>query len=227
MICHKHKCIFIHIAKCAGTSVENAFGFYINTPGALEAHLGWDEEHKLYRQHATPQQLLDLGILKREHWDSYYKFIIYRNSWSKLLSDYFWVTKVNKIEDSFENFLLKTGGFSKVLNIKTESDYCGDHLYLQKSYFFLDGKPIIYDSIIDFDRINQGFEKVINDLNLEPHFFNNKSNTRKFNKKHYSYYYTLKTKNLVNNLYHEDISYFNFKFNNIYRLPLFLKRSKI
>jgi len=28
MISHKHKCIFIHIPKCAGTSVEYALGHY-------------------------------------------------------------------------------------------------------------------------------------------------------------------------------------------------------
>jgi len=226
MICHKHKCIFIHIAKCAGTSVENAFGYYINTPGALEAHLGWDEKHKLYRQHATPQQLIDLGILKLEHWDSYYKFIIYRNSWSKLISDFFWISKTNNVQDSFENFSLKRGNFYKILNDTRQSYYCGDHLYLQKDYFFLDGKQIKYDTVIDFNNISEGFHQVIKDLDLNLDFFEKKSNVAKRQKEHYSYYYTLKSKRLVHKLYQEDINYFNFKFTNKTRIPMILHRKK-
>lgn len=226
MICHKHKCIFIHIAKCAGTSVENAFGFYINTPGALEAHLGWDEKHKLYRQHATPQQLIDLGILNRQHWDSYYKFIIYRNSWSKLISDFFWISQTHKIQDSFENFLLKRGKFFKILNNTSQSDYCGDHLYLQKDYFFLDGDQIKYDTVIDFNNISEGFYKVIKDLNLNSDFFAEKRNAARQQKKHYSHYYTLKTKRLVQKLYLKDINYFNFKFINKTDRPMILHRKK-
>lgn len=221
MISHKHRCIFIHIAKCAGTSVENAFGYYINTPGALEAGLGWDKNHKLYRQHATPQQLLDFGLVKKEHWDSYYKFIIYRNSWSKLLSDFFWVSQANKTNDSFENFLYKAGNYKRILNDRSQSDFCGDHLYLQKEYFFLDGKPIKYDASINFDELNTGLDKVISDLKLNPKFFNIKNNVSLYKHKHYSFFYDLRSKNLVQELYGEDIDYFRFKFKNKTPLPLF------
>jgi hypothetical protein len=222
MISHKHKCIFIHISKCAGTSVENAFDIYMNKPGSLEALLGWDNEHKLYLQHATPQQLLDLKLITRKQWDTYYKFVIYRNSWSKLLSDYSWVSKIHKIEDSFENFIYKKGKFTNVLNDREEPYYCGDHLYLQKDYFILDGVLINYDNEINFDTIEDGFNKVINDLDLDPDFFNKKKNTTNYKKGHYSYLYSLKSKNLVEKFYQEDIAYFKFKFENKHSTPMIL-----
>jgi hypothetical protein len=207
--------------------VENAFGYYINTPGALDAHLGWDEVNKLYRQHATPQQLFDLNLVTSEQWNNYYKFIIIRNSWSKLLSDYFWISRVNKIDDSFKNFLLKKGNFERVLTDNRRSDFCGDHLYSQKDYFFLNNEPINYDTIIDFDEIEQGFKKVVKDLNLDHDFFRKIENVSKNKINHYSYFYTIKTKKLMDVLYKEDIEYFKFTFKNKTGLPLIFNRRKV
>ena len=220
MISHKHKCIFIHISKCAGSTVENAFGINKNEPDSLEALRGWDDKHKLYLQHATPQQLLDLKLISRAQWDNYYKFIIYRNSWSKLLSDYLWISRSHKIEDSFKNFILKQGKFIGILNDNSNADYCGDHLYNQKDYFFVDGERINYDLEINFNTIKDGFNSVIKDLNLERNFFDKKDNITNYGKAHYSHLYSLKSKNLVQKIYQEDITYFNFMFEKKQTVPI-------
>lgn len=220
MISHQYKCIFIHISKCAGSTVENAFGVFKDAPGALAAHRGWDDKHKLYLQHATPQQLVDLELISLENWESYYKFIIYRNSWSKLLSDYMWASRMHKIDDTFENFLMKSGNFKSILTDNSKPSFCGDHLYQQKDYFFIDGNPINYNTVIDFDRIDEGFKKVVKDLNLPKNFFAVKENITAYKKSHYSFFYSLKTKKLVDKLYSEDIAYFNFRFMNQTSLPL-------
>ena len=85
MISHKHKCIFIHIAKCAGISIEYAFGVDVTNHNAEENDFlfGWDKTNKLWLQHATPQELFDLTLISRYHWESYYKFVVYRNSWDR------------------------------------------------------------------------------------------------------------------------------------------------
>lgn len=36
MINHKYKCIFIHIPKCAGTSIESALGHYEDKRGSQD-----------------------------------------------------------------------------------------------------------------------------------------------------------------------------------------------
>ena len=75
MISHKHKCIFIHIPKCAGSSIETAFGVDVNNNTLNEEYLfGWDSVNKLYLQHATPQQLIDFKLIAEENWKAYYKF---------------------------------------------------------------------------------------------------------------------------------------------------------
>jgi hypothetical protein len=214
MISHKHKCIFIHISKCAGTSVEKAFGLDISKHqhSNRDTLFGWDNEVKLDLQHATPQQLFDHNLVSREEWDTYYKFIIYRNTWSKLLSDYFWTKKSYGLEELFQNYLNRSGCFNEFLNDPGNDLYCGDHLKHQKDYFFLNKKRITYDRVLSFDKLNQGFKEVINDLGLSNSFFDKKENVGKDQKKHYSFYYNKKNKKLAEILYKDDIDFFGFKY---------------
>ena len=49
MISHKHKCIFIHIPKCAGQSIEKWFCGRVYTC--------WDDTNKIHVQHSTARQI--------------------------------------------------------------------------------------------------------------------------------------------------------------------------
>jgi hypothetical protein len=115
--------------------------------------------------------------------------------------------------DSFSNFLLKTGKFTASLNHKEAPYYCGDHLYLQKDYFFLDGKKINYNCEIDFKQIENGFARVKKALSLPDSFFRKKLNPAPATKKeHYSYFFNNRRRRLVERLYREDIEFFGFEF---------------
>lgn len=210
MISHKYKCIFIHIPKCAGTSIEEAFG--IDTKNNLSKSnkmlFGWDSKNKLYLQHATPKQLLDKKILDLSIWNSYYKFIIVRNPYYRSVSSYNWLYNQG-YKDSFYNYLTKKGKFEKILNNKNVIIYRGDHLIPQKEYFFLNSQMIDYDSIIKFEDIEKGLEKVIRDLNLNKDFFSKKKNYAK-RKVNYSNYYTPKIKRLFDQLYENDIKFLGY-----------------
>lgn len=215
MISHKHKCIFIHIAKCAGTSIEHAFGVNVKNFIAEENEFlfGWDKSNNLWLQHATPQQLIDLNLISKQHWDNYYKFVIYRNSWDKAYSDYKWMKEVRNVNDTFTNFLNKEGKYEEILNDDSKNSYAGDHLYLQKDYFFLDNERIQFDAEINFSDLETGFKKVIRDLGLKESFFKQKLNTATKEKKiHYSRFYNNKRKRMVEKKYAKDIDFFNFEF---------------
>ena len=109
MINHSNKCIHIHISKCAGSTIENAFGLTqqrVNKPD-FNSLFGWSEKHKLFLHHATPQELFDNNLIDEETWNKYFKFIIVRNPWESAYSDYFWFLRQQKVYDSFKNFLLK------------------------------------------------------------------------------------------------------------------------
>lgn len=71
MIDHKNKCIFIHIPRTGGTSIEGAFDIEMNYNNYAEKHLSASETRKL----------IGVGT-----WNNYYKFAIVRNPYSRLVS---------------------------------------------------------------------------------------------------------------------------------------------
>lgn len=214
MISHKHKVIFIHIPKCAGSSIETAFGVNVdNNKVDRENIFGWDDVNKLYLQHATPQELLDLQIITKEQWTDYYKFIVVRNTWDKAMSDFFWFKETKRFKGTFDNYINANKDFLRFMN-KGEETYRGDHLTPQIDYMFLDDKPINYDKIIYFDKrkLDEKLCELANDLKLSNDFFQTKVQVGKKFKNHFSKFYTNKNRELVYQKYQSDIDFFNFHF---------------
>ncbi|MEQ9426104.1 MAG: sulfotransferase family 2 domain-containing protein, partial [Cyclobacteriaceae bacterium] len=186
MISHKHKAIFIHIPKCAGTSVEKLLGvgYNENSPDRCSLY-GWDSEKQLHLHHATAEQLLDFGLIDEETWNSYFKFTFVRNPWDRAYSDYFWMMHDQRVKDSFDQFLLKKGAFYKCLNDQTSSSYRGDHMTCQLDYITVYGK-IAVDYIGNVESFQNDLQYIGETIGLQidaiPH--NRKSNNLKF--KHYS-----------------------------------------
>ena len=72
MVSHEFKCIFIHIPKTGGTSVETLFG---------------NEKHN----HDKRERIIEkIGM---PSWKSYLKFSIVRNPWDRMVSAYSYVKR--------------------------------------------------------------------------------------------------------------------------------------
>ena len=71
MVSNKHKCIFVHIIKTGGTSIDKLF----------RGRTG----HKFAKNYKK-----DVGNKK---WNNYFKFTFVRNPWDKMVSQYFLYTK--------------------------------------------------------------------------------------------------------------------------------------
>ncbi len=212
MISHEHKVIFIHIPKCAGSSIEYYFNvkpFDWRKPNFYTL-CGWDSKRKIHLQHATAKQYLELELIDEKTWHQYFKFAFVRNPWSRAYSDYFWIMKDTGIRDTFQNFILKKGKFSEVLNDFCKKEYRGDHLTSQTEFITVNGE-IAVDFIGRFETFNQDFEKVRKILRLnKPMNFHAKKSKKRH--KHYSHYFSNSKKLLIEKQYSEDISTFNYEF---------------
>ena len=86
MISHEHKCIFIHVPKCAGESIETALMGRPNweSDDPNYASLGLPDDSKIGQdKHYTISQWKD-----HINFTNYFKFSFVRNPWDRVYSAY-------------------------------------------------------------------------------------------------------------------------------------------
>lgn len=208
-VSQKHKCIFIHIPKNGGVSVENALDIF----GDDEL----EDREKMYGQiksgdllnHRFPSpvlqhlRILDLRkIISEKNFNEFFKFAFVRNPWDRMVSLYhFNIPFIQKLEGvdreipSFKDFLFNE------LN---------PFLRLEQYQFLSDDNgKIIMDFVGRFENINNDFRELCGKLGIPAV---NLPHKNRINHKHYSEYYTEETKQFVAALFKNDIEIFGYKF---------------
>ena len=139
MISHRHRSIFFHVGRTAGTSIETMF--LDKLPNALVADrellLGYDKQLKIYLQHASWQTVREL--IDSEIFDSYFKFSIVRSPLSRVSSVFHYSHKyyLGKF-GSFKNFVKALPTLSR-----EERQLRGTHVISQTYYTHLNGKQVV------------------------------------------------------------------------------------
>lgn len=213
MISHKHKCIFIHIPKSAGSSVFRFFNPDLKvdwrTPN-YDVLYGWCPKRKIHLQHATTDQLLDTELISEEIWDTYYKFTIVRNPWDRAYSDYLWIKSDRKVKGSFNDFIQKKGQFKDILTDNNNMFYRGDHLINQTDFFYINGKLKV-DNILRFENFTDDINFLIKKLNIEEEFnIHEKKSKKRY--KHYSFFYNNSKRKIIEEKYQKDIEILDYTF---------------
>lgn len=201
MISHKHKFIFVHIPKTAGTSLEIALeddscvfkrGQWSKKPMGFNAPLN----------HLTITQIQQSKELSVDDFNSFFKFTFVRNPWDKVISECF----CGQIQLAFKDCKTVKDKIKKVcLLSKTPSGY-GAHCKPQID-FVGDNKNINF--IGRFENLKKDYEYVCKQLNIENVDLIHKHKT---NKEPYQNYFDQETIDLVAESYKEDIDYFGYSY---------------
>lgn len=202
IISPKYKFIFIKTQKTAGSSIEKVLLDKISDDENL-VFGGMPPENMPPKNLKKEYEHVGIKFIKTHYpneWKKYFKFTIERNSWDKVVSQYYWVMSRNnnRAQNGFENF---------VLNDKKINHMGGWNLYTENNV------PVV-DYIIQYNQLEKDFSFILKKLDLsynnELKITNLKSGHRK--EKDYRKFYTDKTRDYVNKLYKKPIEYFNYSF---------------
>jgi hypothetical protein len=226
MISHKHKAIFIHIPKTAGSSIEKAL---INSEAGFRLFRAEDFTVDQIPLHAFGYQGVNQWDLKhmparylKPEYNDYYKFCFIRNPWDLMVSCYFWWTQKVKLPIRIkQGEILKTIGFENFV-YSFYTDYINEihHQGLGQSYWLLDSsnKTAIVDFIGRFERLQEDFNFACDKVGIS------KLQLYKVNKsehKIFESYYNEQTAKMIRNKFYLDVTTFNYFFDDRIIVPNF------
>jgi len=209
LIFHDHKAVFVHIPKCGGTSIEKLWfpDMIVSQLSDYQKFVGWHEHLLIWMQHATMSEILQ-HYNEPEDIESYFSFTFVRNPWERALSDWHWMNKNLTSQQPFEDYLNVVGDF-RASCYSSDQTYRGDHFKTQSEFTHHHGERLV-DFIGRFENIDEDFATILSILSLPPlvlPHYNKSSYPRP-----YWQNYTDKQRDLVSEIFAEDIYLFGYKF---------------
>ena len=229
MICKPFNCIFVHIPKTAGRSIEM---FFMNK-------LGLDRENEDHRaqllitdnddptkgteklSHLSATEYVQCGHISQQEFTRFYKFSFVRNPWSRLVSEYRYRNFLS--HKSFKDFVMH-----KLPAPGRDDKY--RHVMPQTAMLCDEKGRLMVDFVGKFECLQQDFEQVCVHLGFEnsslPHVNSSDKKSRELRRKarnflhrndesdlhHYVDFYDAETREYVANLYRADIKHFSYSF---------------
>ena len=187
IVSKKHKFVFIHIPKTAGTSIMHNFD-----------HLGKRRKKIMFKK-----------LNKKEC--NYFKFAFIRNPWDRMVSNYFYAIKSPK-KKKMENLYKEFNSCEDFLNgfDKKIDEYKPLSLFSQCYWLEDEDGNIKMDYIGKFENLPKDLKFICDKIKITPNTYLRHWN--KSNHKHYSYYYNDETVNKIAKIYKRDIELGNYKY---------------
>ncbi len=170
MLCHRHRCLFVHIPKTGGRSIQDLF---------LERRgLTWAERGALLLRpnprpndgpprlaHLTAAEYIRCGHVDPETFRCYFKFSFVRDPWTRLLSEFFFRDYHRRMD--FRTFLFDE------FPTPADDDYLifddrHRHVVPQTRFLVDDHDRLLVDFVGRYERLDQDFRHVCDRIGFAP-----------------------------------------------------------
>lgn len=208
LISRKHKFIFVHVYKNAGTSVKKALMPYAaNQVQALTSRFlqrynlptirGLDP--RPYPSHIKASDLVtEMG---RDVFDSYFSFAIVRNPWDWQVSLYKYMLKHEHLPQ--HKIVKDLAGFDDYIKWR-----CAKEARFQKDFICSKNNIVLVDFVARFERLDADFKSICSHIGISASLPKlNVSNTIP-----YQEFYNEDTRSLVAKTFASDIELFEYSF---------------
>jgi chondroitin 4-sulfotransferase 11 len=189
MISYSRRFLFVHINKTAGTSIEHALNAY----GRKKINDITSNVKFKHSQHFILNEYKEyLGV----EYNKYYKFTVVRNPWDRVVSYYH--------SGAIQSHLSFTDWVIDRYKHKNFIDY--HRMYMPCSTWF--NKDEI-NRVIKYENINIEFSQLCSELQLDAKL---EKHNMTLNRSGYQDYYINETRQIIHDIFIDDINQFNYKF---------------
>jgi hypothetical protein len=232
VICGEYRCLFVHIPKTAGMSVEHVFLRLVGLTWETRAPLllRGNDDPRLgppRLAHLKAGEYVARGYLTAEEFESHFKFSFVRNPWDRIVSEYKYRGYPVKID--FKTYLFKhlpPPGWTDT--------YC--HIIPQYDFLYDDAGKLLVDFVGRYESLQPDFDKVCARLGIPPTPLPRVdrslddawpgtlrelrkqvrraiwSREREHTFPHYTEYYDDESREFVGRLFRKDVEAFNYAF---------------
>jgi Sulfotransferase family len=196
------KYVFIHIPKCAGTSIHHALNC-LHTARSLPI------EKPKYHKHSKAIHVRK--VLGRE-WDNSFKFSFVRNPWDLMVSSYhWWITHAHEFTSLAADIarIKAMGSFSAFIRSEYGQQRINEHYGRDELDWVSDQGQVIVDFIGRCESLDEDWVKVCNALDLG---FVPLGRENRVPRENYHAFYDERTKQLVADRFARTIEFFGYRF---------------
>jgi len=197
IISHEYKFIFIKTRKTAGSSIEKYLLNYLKDTDYV--FTGMEPENMLPHNVNSNKEHAGWRWISKNYpneWKSYFTFAVERNPWDRAVSLYHWYSayKPKKVKRGFTSFI-------KHKNFENCNDWGK----------YANSEGLLIDSLISYETLHESFIKE-NKIPYQGELLKTfvKSGIRP--KKDYTSYYNSETKEIISELYRNQISLLGYSF---------------
>jgi hypothetical protein len=204
MISYEKNFIFVHIYKCAGTSVRVALHPYLRT--SKQRMVRWLNKpigRNIYDvdvlgSHPTANQLKE--HLGPREFEKYYTFTFVRNPWDWQVSLYHFMQQTAV---HYQHSLISKMSFEEYIDWR-----CSVEPRSQKRFLVDQHGQNLIDFVGRFESINQDFSTICENLKIDAELPHVNASRRK----NYQESYTTETRRKIAETFAEDIEFFGYSF---------------